>query len=221
MRKRLYVVLGDVVSSRRLVDRREFQNKLEKTCEEINKVYAEDIYAEFKILKGTDEIAGVLSDLSNIYKIVSTIQEQLYPNYMRFAVVLDHIDTALESRDAALMDGPAFHKASDIMNKLKKSKLMFDMSVSDKIIDTAISGQINLILLLKKNWSPKQRLIVGEYEKTKNQSKIAKKLGITQQAVSKILGRSMWKEIKTIEGKLNQILRSYSQRQHAGRMPND
>jgi len=217
----LYVVLGDVVSSRRLVDRREFQNKLEKTCEEINKVYAEDIYAEFKILKGTDEIAGVLSDLSNIYKIVSTIQEQLYPNYMRFAVVLDHIDTALESRDAALMDGPAFHKASDIMNKLKKSKLMFDMSVSDKIIDTAISGQINLILLLKKNWSPKQRLIVGEYEKTKNQSKIAKKLGITQQAVSKILGRSMWKEIKTIEGKLNQILRSYSQRQHAGRMPND
>ncbi len=217
----MYVVLGDVVSSRRLVDRREFQNKLEKTCEEINKVYAEDIYAEFKILKGTDEIAGVLSDLSNIYKIVSTIQEQLYPNYMRFAVVLDHIDTALESRDAALMDGPAFHKASDIMNKLKKSKLMFDMSVSDKIIDTAISGQINLILLLKKNWSPKQRLIVGEYEKTKNQSKIAKKLGITQQAVSKILGRSMWKEIKTIEGKLNQILRSYSQRQHAGRMPND
>ncbi len=221
MRKRLYVVLGDVVSSRRLVDRREFQNKLEKTCEEINKAYAEDIYAEFKILKGTDEIAGVLSDLSNIYKIVSTIEEQLYPNYMRFAVVLDHIDTALESRDAALMDGPAFHKASDIMNKLKKSKLMFDMSVSDKLIDTAISGQINLILLLKKNWSPKQRLIVGEYEKTKNQSKIAKKLGITQQAVSKILGRSMWKEIKTIEGKLNQILRSYSQRQHAGRMPDD
>ncbi len=217
----MYVVLGDVVSSRRLVDRREFQNKLEKTCEEINKVYAEDIYADFKILKGTDEIAGVLSDLSNIYKIVSTIQEQLYPNYMRFAVVLDHIDTALESRDAALMDGPAFHKASDIMNKLKKSKLMFDMSVSDKIIDTAISGQINLILLLKKNWSPKQRLIVGEYEKTKNQSKIAKKLGITQQAVSKILGRSMWKEIKMIESKLNQILRSYSQRQHAGRMPND
>ncbi|WP_457556084.1 SatD family protein [Candidatus Pyrohabitans sp.] len=214
-------MLGDVVSSRRLVDRREFQNKLEKTCEEINKVYAEDIYADFKILKGTDEIAGVLSDLSNIYKIVSTIQEQLYPNYMRFAVVLDHIDTALESRDAALMDGPAFHKASDIMNKLKKSKLMFDMSVSDKIIDTAISGQINLILLLKKNWSPKQRLIVGEYEKTKNQSKIAKKLGITQQAVSKILGRSMWKEIKMIESKLNQILRSYSQRQHAGRMPND
>ncbi|WP_456473808.1 SatD family protein [Candidatus Pyrohabitans sp.] len=221
MRERLYVVLGDVVSSRRLVDRAEFQNKLEKTCKEINKTYAEDIYADFKILKGTDEIAGVLSDLSNIYKIISTIQEQLYPNYMRFAVVLDRIDTALETKDAALMDGPAFHKASDIMNKLKKSKLMFDMSVSDKIVDTAISGQINLILLLKKNWSPKQRQIVGEYEKTKNQSKIAKKLGITQQAVSKILGRSMWKEIKTIEGKLNQILRSYSQKQHIGWMSND
>ena len=110
------------------------------------------------------------------------------------------------------MDGPAFHKASDKMNSLKKSKLMFDMSIGDEVIDRAISSQINLILLLKKNRTKKQHQVVLEYERTKNQQEVAKNLEITQQAVSKTLRRSMWGEISGIEEKLNDTLREYSKR---------
>jgi hypothetical protein len=39
----------------------------------------------------------------------------------------------------------------------------------------------------------------------------AKALGITQQAVSKALNRSMWKEISSIEDDLNYVLRNYPQ----------
>jgi len=90
------------------------------------------------------------------------------------------------------------------------------MSVGDTTLDTAIVGQVNLILLLKRNWSARQHQVVREYEQTKNQSVVAENLGITQQAVSKILNRSMWKEIKTIEENLSRVLRNYSQTSGTG-----
>ena len=213
MKQKLCVVLGDVLSSRRIEDKEAFQSKLEKTCNRINKTYADEIYAGFKILKGIDEIEGVLQDISNIYEIITSISEQLYPHSMRFAVAVDHIDTAVESRDTAKMDGPAFHKASDIMGGLKKSKLLFDMSTDNEMTDALITGEINLILLLKKNWSAKQHIVVREYKKTRNQYETAKNLGITQQAVSKALARSMWNEIRPIEEKLNHVLRNLSRNQ--------
>jgi len=216
MKQKLYVILGDVISSRRIAEREKFQKKLEETCRYINAIYSSDIYAGFKILKGIDEIGVVLSSMSKSYEVINVLLEKLHPNLMRFVLVFDYIDTALETKDIAKMDGPAFHKASDLMHTLKKSKLMFDMSVGDKVVDTTISGQINLILLLKRNWSVKQHQIVKEYERTKNQYEAAKNLGITQQAVSKTLKRSMWKELKSIEENLNYILPEYTQRQHTG-----
>ena len=213
MKQKLYVLLGDVISSSRISDRDVFQKKLEEACNEINASYVRDIYADFKILKGLDEIGGVLSSISNSYELLTTILERLYPDLMRFVLVLDYVDTALEARDVAKMDGPAFHKAAHSMQALKKSKFMFDISVGDNIIDTSIAGMINLTLLIKKNWTERQLQIVKEYKKGKNQAEIAKSLGITQQAVSKILNRSMWKEIKGIEGKLEYVLNEYMKRE--------
>lgn len=210
MKQKLYVLLGDVISSSPIRNREDVQNKLVRTCEKINTTYAKDIYAKFKILKGADEIGGVLLTIANNYNIITTISEHLYPNLIRFVLVFDYVDTALRTRDVAKMDGPAFHKASDLMTALKKSKLMFDMCVGDKVIDACIVGQINLILLLKKNWSARQRDIVEKYKKAKNQYEVAQKLGITQQAVSKTLNRLMWKEINIIEKKLNTILSEYA-----------
>jgi len=216
MEQKTYVLLGDVISSRQIRNREEVQQKLARACKEINTVYAKEIYADFKILKGTDEIGGVLSTMTNSYNIISTILEQLYPNLIRFVLVFDYIDTALNTRDISKMDGPAFHKVSDIMNKLKKSKLMFDACVGNKMIDNCIAGQVNLILLLKKNWTAKQHLIVKEYKKTKNQYDVAKKLGVTQQYVSKTLNRLMLKEINNIEERLNNMLFEYTQSKASG-----
>jgi predicted transcriptional regulator len=49
-------------------------------------------------------------------------------------------------------------------------------------------------------------MIINEYRKIGNQNMVAKALGITQQAVSKVLNRSMWKEISGIEEDLNNVL---------------
>jgi hypothetical protein len=215
MKQKFYVLLGDVIQSRQINNREDFQKKIEETCKNINTIYAEGIYADFKILKGIDEIGGVLSSMSNIYKIITKIFDDIYPNTIRFALVFDYIDIALGTRNITKMDGIAFHKASEMIRELKMSKLMFDMSVKDEMLDMSITGQINLIFLIKKNWSATQYNIVREYEKTNKQSEVAKKLRITQQAVSKNLKQSMWREIRTVEEKINFLLQGYPQQANA------
>lgn len=221
MRKRLHVLLGDVVSSRKISDREKFQRKLSETCKKINSMYAEDIYSDFKILKGIDEIGAVLSTMASIYEIITIILDQLYPESVRFVLALDYVDTALETMDVARMDGSAFHRASGMMARLKKTKLMFDLSVDDEVIDAAVAGQINSILLLKSDWSARQHQVVREYEKTKNQYEVANNLGITQQAVSKTLNRLKWKQIRDIEKKLERLLHGYAKTRTGGNVSGD
>jgi len=72
MKQKFYFPLGDVIQSRQIDNRDDFQKIIEKTCKNINTTYAESIYADFKMLKGIDEIGGALSSMSNIYK--STVE---------------------------------------------------------------------------------------------------------------------------------------------------
>jgi hypothetical protein len=124
MKRKLYVLLGDVISSRSIAEREKFQKKLEETCRYINSTYTGDIYADFKILKGIDEIGGVLSSMSKSYELINVLLENLHPNLMRFVLVFDYIDAALATMDVAKMDGPAFHKASDLMHTLYPGRLI-------------------------------------------------------------------------------------------------
>lgn len=212
MRPNFYILSGDVLSSRRMNDKQAFQNTLEKACRKINKDYAGDIYAGFRILKGIDEIEGVLMSISHIYGIVSSFLEQIYPHSMRFVLASGSIDTSLGSRNVSKMDGPAFHKAYDMMGELKRSKLLFAMSTGDGTNDALAGGGINSLLLLKGNWSKKQYMIVKAYREKGNQYEAAKALGITQQAVSRALTRAMWKEIDSIEKRLNNALLNLPQK---------
>ncbi len=209
MRQKLYVMMGDVMSSRKIKDKEAFRNKLDKVCREINMAYAGDIYADFRILKGIDEIEGVLLNISKSYEIMTALSEQLFPQSMRFVIALDYIDTALDTHYVTKMDGPAFHKASDMIYGLKKTKLFFEMSAGNEALDIAINGEVNLIMLLKKNWSIRQHQIVREYREKKNQDEVAKALGITQQSISRTLKRCMWHEIAFIEERLNYVLSHY------------
>jgi SatD family (SatD) len=228
MEKKLYVLLGDVKSSRKIENREHFQNELINSYEKINKIYKEDIYANFKIIKGLDEIGCVLSNISHIYEIIIEILDDIYPNSMRFALVLDTINTGLEEKDITKMDGPAFHKASSMMISLKESKEFFNMSIKDEssgvidnkpqskgiMIDTYVEELlvkiINLTISIREKWTKNQRQIIKEYEKTMNQNKVAKKHNISQQAVSKQLKNSRWKEVKSLEKSLNNIMKGYS-----------
>ena len=203
-----YVVVGDLVSSSGVEDRESFQERLDAVCRGINRRLAGHLEAEFKIVKGIDEVGAVLTDVSKVYEVVTTFLEELHPYRMRCVLVRGVIDTAFSSRDVAKMDGPAFHQAASLMEHLKRTRLLFAISTGRKIVDPLVAGLINLLLMARGGWSATQRRIIREYERTGVQSKVAEDLGITQQAVSRVLARSRWKEIHGIEENLRGVLGS-------------
>ena len=212
MKQKLFVLLGDVVSSRQIAERDLFQDRLNDICRSVNEQYDNDVYAPFKTLKGLDEMGGVLKNISNFYNIINTLAESLYPHVMRCALVYDFVDTALDSRDVSKMDGPAFHRSSQSISQLKKTERRISISVQDEILDLTLAGQINLLLLFRHEISPKQRKIIKEYELIKNQMKVAELFGISQQSVSLALRRSRWKIIRDLEDELNHSLQEYQKR---------
>jgi len=209
-----YVLLGDIVSSKKINDRAKFQKKLIKACNAINQANDEDIIAKMKIIKGSDEIGCLLGNLAPLYDIIDGLSNDLHPVKIRFVLVNGEIDTGFESKDISQMDGPAFHQASKLLMDLKKEKLIFNMSTSNKILDTLITNYINLIYLLKKRWSSAKLEIIHSYERWGDQKKVASKLGIAQQTVSYHLTSSNWKEIKKMETELNQSLKELKWDQH-------
>ncbi|MDG6221342.1 MAG: SatD family protein [Candidatus Thermoplasmatota archaeon] len=210
MEREIYLLSGDVVSSRRMEEREEAQKKLFAACNEINDRYSDDICAEFKILKGTDEVGGALNSIKNVYRILSIFSQSIHPNKMRFVLAFGIVDVASSPRDIAKMDGPVFHLAAEQMFELKQTKLLFAMRTGDNLMDKCFEGEINLLFLIKNTWSPKQHKIVKEYERTENQYETAESIGVSQQHISKTLNRVMWKDIKHIESQLDDALRGYS-----------
>ncbi|MEG3224052.1 MAG: hypothetical protein BME94_00650 [Methanobacteriales archaeon Met13] len=208
--KELYVLLGDVISSRKILDRPAFQHKLGEAVFKVNQEYENDLYSQMKILKGADEVGETLTTITNIYDIMNLLWDALYPHQMRFVLVKGKIDTGLTTKNIAKMDGPALHHASDLMRTLKSEKLLFEMSTGQKIIDLSLTGALNGTIMLKKRWSPKKREIVKEYEKTGKQRLVALKLKIKQQTVSEHLKMPNLNEITILEQKIRDALKLYS-----------
>lgn len=210
-----YVVLGDVVQSRDIDARSEFQNQLEGGCRRVNEQFERGIAAEFELLKGTDELGGALHTPVDVYDIVRTFTEEIRPHRIRWAVAFGEVDVGWASRDISKMDGPAFHRSDELLNTVEQEKLLFDMETNAERLDTSISDEINLLLLRRQEWTERQREMIEAYRECGTQQNVAKSLGVTQQAVSKALNKAAWPMIESIEERLRDTLEELD-RQSAG-----
>ena len=201
-----YVVLGDVVQSRKIEDREAFQEQLAETCEQFTARKRDDIYGDFKILKGVDEFGGVLQSLENLYDVVVTFQDALHPHQVRMVVASGAIDVGLTTFDVEKMDGEAFHRASQRLEALEDDPLVFDLLIDDEPLGRTVADEINLLLDRRSEWTDRQREVIRIREEVDTQSAAAERLDVTQQAVSNVLSGANWQFVNKIEGRLRETL---------------
>ena len=202
----LYVLLGDVVRSREVTDREEFRRRLDRACVAVSEQYEDDVYADAKVLKGIDEVAAVLTSLRSAYDIVREFSDRLHPQPIRFALVRGEIDVGLTEGDVATMDGPAFHRADELLERVERTDLLFDLDVNEPACEKAIADVINLLLARKRERTDRQREIIELYERYGTQRGVAEELDISQQAVSRALERAHWPVTSAIEERLQRTL---------------
>lgn len=200
-----YVVLGDVVDSREIVDRAAFRETFTRAREEVTARYGSTFTAGPSVLKGIDELGAVLSSLEDLYDVAITLQNVLHPHAIRLAVASGDI-TVGETETVAHMDGEAFHRATELLETIERDGLRFGLDTGTRPLDTAVADEINLLLHVRESWTDRQREVAIRYERAPTQQAVATDLGISQQAVSNVLQSASWPLVETIEDRLRETL---------------
>ena len=211
MNAKLFTVIsGDMVRSRLISQRNRFSQKLGLVLETTNNEFHEELFAPITVTKGIDEISAVLKRPDLSYLICRTLNSRIYPHFFRFAIVTDVLDVGLNTRDARQMDGNAFHLASHmlLLGKKKNKPYFFKVSADTKELDSLLEELTNLIHITRLSWTPKQYRMIQLYCKLENQVEVAKKLKITQQAVSDSLKKSNFEDLKVSEESVDALLKT-------------
>ena len=198
LQNRYVVLTGDLKSSRKLEDRARVQEGLKNALLGINKELEKAIIAKF-IIVGGDGFQGMLHAPKYIFDIYYALFEIInYPFYL--GIGIGGISTNL-SENVGEIDGEAFHKAYEALEKAKKENIWIAFK-SEREIDEIVTYLLNFIADVMWNWTKRQREIVMYYKKVKDEKsdatleEIAENIGIKKQTISKILRRSRYKLVK-------------------------
>ena len=215
---RKYVAsIGDLVDSKRILNRKTVQQKLKQALTNINEKYAPDIAAKFTITLG-DEFQGLLNNKSKIIQIINELEIAMLPNETRFGIGIGDISTEIIFDNSSEIDGSAYHRARKMIETIEQRKsqypkidshIMICTNDTPSSIDDLINSTFTVCTALKSKWTERQKEIIQAYfVNEQNQYKTASALGIGQPSVNKALNNAKFyaylSAIKTVNSFLNQ-----------------
>ena len=192
-------IIGDIVKSRKIIDRNALQMTLNQTLTDINNQYREDIASNFTITLG-DEFQGVLKDSFSLFRILDDLELASYPTKFRFGIGIGDITTVIDQNMSIGADGPAYYNAREMIDELKKEETrkrgliinrMIKTSQSENQDDEMMNTILSLMTVIKRKWSKRERQIILDYMSHKDgQEGSANRLGIAQSSVQRGLDRA-------------------------------
>lgn len=187
-------IIGDLVESRKLVNRDLIQENLNKTLQSVNNSsYNESIRSKFVITLG-DEFQGLVSRDFPLRQFLSDYDNFFGQNInTRFGIGLGELSTSLNI-DAIGMDGSCFHNARAALNQSKKENNYIVFNGFE--MNEAINALFQLVNDIKKHWKKRQIEVISIYENVGDQVSVAKKLNITRQTVNEIIRASKYELFK-------------------------
>lgn len=202
----LTVILADVVASRAVPDREGFGDDLESALLEANDAHEDDVVAPATTLKGVDEFGCVLSSPAAAYPVVRDVQMALHPEAARYAVVHGAVDVDAGTQDVREMDGPAFHRADTLLGELLADEAHFGVESGRGTLDAAASAAGDMALSVREGWTDRQLEVVRAYLEGGTQQATAEALGVSQQAVSRVLTQAEYDRVARAEAHLQQAM---------------
>jgi len=191
-------LIGDIIGSRKISDRRTVQDILRILLDRINRDYQGCIACDFMITDG-DEFRGLLKNPYSLIDIIEDLRKAMHPVRIRFAAGVGEVPAGLQ-REAYAMDGPAFHAARRAMEDIKKGEKSYQnraggISIAAEDRLPGFDGRLaNALLsacaLIESRWTRSQREKIYALSSGATQREAAKILGISQPSVQKALEQS-------------------------------
>lgn len=189
-------IVGEVLPSKEMEERKKQQKKLHSVLEKINQDHDEDISAKF-IPTIENEFQGLVCKGGNLMKLLLEIKNELYPYKVRFGIGIGEIESDFQSENAITISGPGYEKARESLKILQNRDTKKQKTFTD--IHLEIVGEQNervhlmntifsLLTTLESSWSNRQREIIYNMLKYQDtQSTAAKRFGVTQSTIQKTL----------------------------------
>lgn len=197
MPKKFVSITGDLVRSREIRERSKIQSKIKSTLEKVNRQFGKVILVKFSITIG-DEFQGLITSIKQSYSLIKAIRKYLYPLNICFGVGEGGLSTKISKRTTE-MDGECFLLSRRALIQAKKRGQSLIYQTNDNSRDMFLNTIIMLQDAIKQNWKDLHYQRVWEYEKYGTTEKVAKKEGVSSQAISKALRVAKYSEIKRAE----------------------
>lgn len=200
MNNKVYIaIIGDIIGSKNIEERNNFQKKFKAVLEDVNKRYKDSIASKFMITLG-DEFQGLLGRSDNLFDIIFDIEKAMKPVEFRFGVGIGYIDTDINPDIPLGSDGPAYHYARKMIDKLKLKESKYKNTPTNILIFTdredtnvLLESILELTYAIKSKWTDRQIEIIEIYKNNdENQYKAAETLGVKQSTVNKAIKASMF-----------------------------
>lgn len=197
------VVIGDVVASRHLPVRAQFQRRMKQALQVLNG-RRKALASPYTLTLG-DEFQAVYRDAGTAFADVFSLLAELAPVPARFALAVGEIVTPINPTQAIGMDGPAFHRARALLDSLKAKRRL--LGVTRGADDWRLAGSALAVLSGQiEGWRPNRlklfaRLLAGE-----STADLAKRTGITTRAVNKNIYAADLDEWKRILDEITRLL---------------
>ena len=178
-------VIADIVQSRRIVgiDRHDLQKKVEITLADLNRRFVDSVAAKFVITVG-DEFQGLLRTARVIPELIRYLETTLPDVKIRLGIGRGDLDTALR-KEAIGMDGPVWHAARAAIRSAENDHRLGGVFVGFGDDDPILNGLARVLYYVRNRLTKKQRTILEQLLKSNNQSTLAKRTGVSPQAISK------------------------------------
>jgi hypothetical protein len=205
---KLIALIGDIVRSREIENRDEFQKKLENQLRSVNREGLH-LLSPYTLTLG-DEFQAVYAKADRMFNDIWKIMMGLYPQKVRFALGVGTLTTPVNSKRAIGMDGPAFHYARTGITRLKETSYLIKIEAEDVPHLDLLNNSLYLTSQAVSGWSLNRFQVLSGLLSGQSRKKIADSLGISTVAVYKNIRAGSLDVIidlsKEIGNALNEVL---------------
>jgi hypothetical protein len=202
-------IIGDIVDSKQLPRRDEFQTKLAGVLKNLSSRNS-SLVSPYTITLG-DEFQAVYKNADRLFADIFYIMASIDPAQVRFAIGVGELSTEVNRKQALGMDGPAFHRARNAITELKKTDYRIRLQGEPVSDDDAVQWKLmnhvfNLLTHQIGGWSRNRLHIMHGLLTGKTVTELEAELGVTNVAVYKNINAAALNEFKGLCDEVTRLL---------------
>jgi hypothetical protein len=198
------VLIGDIVASRRLPARAQFQRKVRTLLQDVNRRHS-SLVSPYTLTLG-DEFQAVYRRADTAFADVFRLLAGIAPVQARFALAVGGIVTPINAKQSIGMDGPAFHDARAELERLKAERRLLGVHGGGSARWALPEASLAVLSGLVEGWWPKRLELFAGLLAGGVVPELAQQTGITPRAVNKNIRAADLDEWKRILDEITRLL---------------